>query len=518
LLGGSGTNYYFKFSIWNNPTVGSGSKLWPSGSPGIATSTVSDGVFNVNIGDTTNGFPDTLNYNFNDNDTVYLQVEVSSNGSSFETLSPRQQITSAGFAINANTLAGFSPSQSASGSQIPVLNSGNLLLGGTNPQLNATSTNTLTLQGGGGTGDIQFFSSSNKITSGGNMTIQGSFTVGSFSADPGGLSNGMIFYNSTSHKFKIVENGTAKILCNTTDAGCGAGGGSVAWSNIIDPTGNLSLTMSSYTTNFTWGTSTGSSNLFNLSDTASNTGTGSLISITTASGSAASPLRVTASGVAAMYVSSAGNVGFGTTTPASKVTVVGASGSSNPFSVASSTGSTLLTVSATGSTTISSLTSGLVRATSGGSLYNGVADISSDTNLSVSATGLTLSGDEVQLTSGYNIPLTASTTNWNNFYDSPSYRITAGSNLSWNGNTLNANFSTTTINGVSSTNYTFATGSATGIGLNISTSTNTVTFTPTVSSGYNIPLTASTTQWSNFYNSPISFFNAGSNIAFSGTG
>ncbi len=517
LLGGSGTNYYFKFSIWNNSTVGSGSKLWPSGSPGTATSTVTDGVFNVNIGDTANGFPDALNYNFNDNDTVYLQVEVSSNGSSFETLSPRQQITSSGFAINANTLGGFSPSQSASGSQIPVLSSGNLLLGGTNPQLNATSTNTLTLQGGGGTGDIQFFSSSNKITSAGNMTIQGSFTVGSFSADPGGLANGSIFYNSTSHKFKIVENGTTKILCNTTDAGCGAGGGSVAWSNLIDPTGNLALSMGSYTTNFTWGTSTGSSNLFNLSDTASNTGTGSLISLTTASGSAASPLRVTASGVAAMYVASSGNVGFGTTTPASKVTVVGASGSSNAFTVASSTGASLVTIGPNGSTTIISLASGLVKSTSGGSLYNGMADISSETNLSVTAAGLTLNGDEVQLTSGYNIPLTASTTNWNNFYDSPSYRITAGSNLSWNGNTLNANFSTTTINGVSSTGYTFATGSATGIGLNISTSTNTVTFTPTVSSGYSIPLTASTSQWSNFYNSPISFFNAGSNIAFSGT-
>lgn len=152
LLGGSGTNYFFKFSIWDNSTVGSGSKLWPSGSPGIATSTVTEGVFNVNIGDISNNFPDALDYNFNDNDTVFLQVEVSSNGSSFETLSPRQQIASTGFAINANTLKGFLPSQSASGNQIPVLNSGNLILGGTNPQLNATGTNALVLQGGGGTG------------------------------------------------------------------------------------------------------------------------------------------------------------------------------------------------------------------------------------------------------------------------------------------------------------------------------------------------------------------------------
>lgn len=55
--------------------------------------------------------------------------------------------------------------------------------------------------------------------------------------------------------------------------------------------------------------------------------------------------------------------------------------------------------------------------------------------------------------------------------------------------------STTTINGVQGNTFTFATGTATGIGLNLSTTTGTVTFTPTVSSGYNIPLTASTTNW-----------------------
>ncbi|MGE5541397.1 MAG: hypothetical protein ACM3TU_03955, partial [Bacillota bacterium] len=54
------------------------------------------------------------------------------------------------------------------------------------------------------------------------------------------------------------------------------------------------------------------------------------------------------------------------------------------------------------------------------------------TGLSYSTTTGTLS-----LSSGYEIPLSASTSNWNSFYTTPSTRITAGTNLSWSGNTLN---------------------------------------------------------------------------------
>ena len=68
LLGGSsGTTYYFKFSIWDNATVGSGNQLWPSSGPTSFAATVTSGVFNVNIGDTANGYPDLLDYNFNTN-------------------------------------------------------------------------------------------------------------------------------------------------------------------------------------------------------------------------------------------------------------------------------------------------------------------------------------------------------------------------------------------------------------------------------------------------------------------
>ncbi|OGH86565.1 MAG: hypothetical protein A2493_00930, partial [Candidatus Magasanikbacteria bacterium RIFOXYC12_FULL_33_11] len=80
--------------------------------------------------------------------------------------------------------------------------------------------------------------------------------------------------------------------------------------------------------------------------------------------------------------------------------------------------------------------------------------------LSSSALGLTYNNTtgDFSLTAGYNIPLTASTTNWNDFYDTPSSKISLGTGLAWNSNTIQAD------------------------------------------TGYNIPLTASTTNWNNTYN------------------
>ncbi len=119
LLGSSsGTTYYFKFSIWNNATIDTGTKLWPSSDPTSYSTTVRSGVFNVNIGDTANGYPDALNYNFNTNKSIYLQVEVSSNGSSFETLSPRQPITSSIFSQLSGAVSGTG--QSSFGTTTPI--------------------------------------------------------------------------------------------------------------------------------------------------------------------------------------------------------------------------------------------------------------------------------------------------------------------------------------------------------------------------------------------------------------
>src|SRR3989344_1156939 len=120
LLGGSGTTFYFKFSIWDNVTVGSGTRLWPADEPATTTATVREGVFAVDIGDTAGGDPDTLDFDFNSSQDIYLQVEVSSDNNSSQTLSPRQRIAAAAFAELASAVSGTTAS--AFGTTTPLAN------------------------------------------------------------------------------------------------------------------------------------------------------------------------------------------------------------------------------------------------------------------------------------------------------------------------------------------------------------------------------------------------------------
>ena len=114
LLGSSsGTTYYFKFSIWDVATEGNSAinRLWPSTAPTAVGATVRSGVFNVNIGDTASGYPDVLDYDFNTDQDIYLQVEVSSTlGGSYETLDPRQRISATPFARISGAVSGTSTS------------------------------------------------------------------------------------------------------------------------------------------------------------------------------------------------------------------------------------------------------------------------------------------------------------------------------------------------------------------------------------------------------------------------
>ncbi|MDO8626397.1 MAG: hypothetical protein Q7K39_02990 [Candidatus Magasanikbacteria bacterium] len=259
LLGGNGTNYCFRFSFYDSATVGAGTKLWPSGATSTMTVNVKNGVFNVGIGDVSAG-GNLLDFDFQNTDTVYLNIEVAAQvgascaGVSFESLSPRQRILASGYAINANTVGGFSPAQSATSSKIPVLTGDNLILGGTDPQINATGTNALVLQGGGGLGSIQFFSALNSISSAGALSLTGGGVFG------GGLtvSGGSSFAATTTFRtstFSSTTITTANIdtLNVTTCNGCG-GGVSLAANNTF-----TGLNIFNATTTFTTTTQASSS-------------------------------------------------------------------------------------------------------------------------------------------------------------------------------------------------------------------------------------------------------------------
>src|SRR3989338_2465206 len=95
-LGGSGTNYCFRFSIFD--AASGGTKQWPAGAPNSTTVKVEDGVFNTDI-----GTADSLaTFDFSSVDTLYLNVEVNATpttcGGSWEQLDLRQRIDSVGYA------------------------------------------------------------------------------------------------------------------------------------------------------------------------------------------------------------------------------------------------------------------------------------------------------------------------------------------------------------------------------------------------------------------------------------
>lgn len=64
-----------------------------------------------------------------------------------------------------------------------------------------------------------------------------------------------------------------------------SGSSIVRWSDLLNPAGNLSLTHGNFTTLFQWGAATGSSDLFGLTDSPGNTGTGHLLTVHSRAGS-----------------------------------------------------------------------------------------------------------------------------------------------------------------------------------------------------------------------------------------
>ena len=120
---------------------------------------------------------------------------------------------------------------------------------------------------------------------------------------PAAAAANYLLYSSGVNTWASLAPGGAGTLCLTETAGgtpgwnsC-TGGAGAAWSALTNPSGNLALSMAANTTTFTWGAATGAAtDMFKITDTASNTGTGFALNINLASGSAAKPFQAAVNG------------------------------------------------------------------------------------------------------------------------------------------------------------------------------------------------------------------------------
>ncbi|MDD2224627.1 MAG: hypothetical protein PHP97_00495, partial [Candidatus Shapirobacteria bacterium] len=184
----SSTSIVFKLY----PSVGSGTTLYTS-QTGNSQTVVPDenGIFSVTIGrshGTT--IPSSV---FTENAEVWLEITAGG-----ETMNPRQQIATVGYALNSETLQGLPPSASGTKNTVLVIDGlGNLNLGETSPTIKSTS-GTLGIEGqavlikasDGSGGNITINPDSNGVI---NLITEGTGATGFINATNANLASGNLF-------------------------------------------------------------------------------------------------------------------------------------------------------------------------------------------------------------------------------------------------------------------------------------------------------------------------------------
>ncbi len=123
-----------KFGLWNAGT--GGTELYNTGTGGTVVPD-QNGIFSVLIGDQV-GTEIPANI-FTENQNIYLEITMNPS-SSAETMTPRQQIASVGYALNSETLQGYPPLGVGQSNVVLVLdNTGVLNLGYTSPTFKSTA-------------------------------------------------------------------------------------------------------------------------------------------------------------------------------------------------------------------------------------------------------------------------------------------------------------------------------------------------------------------------------------------
>jgi hypothetical protein len=225
-LGGAGSAYCFRYSIWDSQT--SGSQLWPqpalgdaSTTPSNSTTTVTDGVFSDELGRTDTFGSLDFGADTTGSSTYFLQVQVSTSSltcaTGLETLSPRQQITADAWSQT---------SQSVYGNQLRTLVSNN------------------TVQLGTGAGVVSGWTLlSLDVAHGSSEAVGGSCTQ-----------NGTLWYDSTLNKALVCANDIIQPFSNGTSSvtSIGTSGTSTILLNnvFLSAYANLTLSQNGQTINF----------------------------------------------------------------------------------------------------------------------------------------------------------------------------------------------------------------------------------------------------------------------------
>src|SRR5579872_3496870 len=215
--------------------------------------------------------------------------------------------------------AGFDASNNWTASTNSTGNT-NFVFSGTNPTATFSGANINITRNGTGTSDHVLGLTGAPVNDASSSLLQlgGAIASGNAAANGGtyiginepasGAGSAADFFNFENNGSSVAKLDSAGNLTVTSCTGC-TGASSGRWDTIQNPTGNLALVMGANTSTFTYNAATGSNvNLFNLTDTTGNTGTGYLLNLSTATGSNLKPLRVAAVGADALTVSASGLV------------------------------------------------------------------------------------------------------------------------------------------------------------------------------------------------------------------
>ncbi|HUS20246.1 MAG TPA: hypothetical protein VMZ25_11410 [Terriglobales bacterium] len=116
---------------------------------------------------------------------------------------------------------------------------------------------------------------------------------------------------TTGSTYRRTDGGSATSLyvCESSAWVAVGGGGSSTWNAIGNPSGAQALTMGANTSTWTWNSATGAAtDLLKLTDSASNTGTGHVLSVETAASSNAKPFQVKARGATSFEINEFGSI------------------------------------------------------------------------------------------------------------------------------------------------------------------------------------------------------------------